>query len=717
VLKTTSAIAILTGVLVTSSANAQTAAPPAAQAAATAPDEGLTEIIVTAQRRAEPLQKTAASISVLTADTFVTAGVKNLNDVSRLVPNLIWQPGNTAQQPTFSLRGVPTVTGGDPPVAFVVDGVQAPSLRFVNQDLVDIASVQVLAGPQGGIYGRGAVGGALIIETQKPTNQFQDTLTLDGGNGGYFRAVNTVSGPIAPDVLLAKLTLQDLQFGGLQVNEFYNKPADTLRRYAGRLELLATPTSTTTMDLIYSHSKGRDNIDPMQNVPPSAGLNDFSKYGPIDYINQSRNKWSLDTVSLKVDQVTPIGTLTSVSQYAVNDTLYTGSGNWTPAPLTAAYYPINSTAYNEDLHLSSAPDQPINWIVGGFYQFRQVLSNLSVFVPTNGTQYCTTFGFQAGCPGGIADSFVRGDDHNNDESWAVYGQASVPLPANLKFNLALRYDSDRTSDQDLAIPAGPNNAITHTFSRFQPAATLSEQFTPDVMAYATVGQGFRSGGFNSYVSSVGSGGLVPRIYPAETNTNYEVGFKSQFFEHRLTVNGDIFRTDYTNDQYYYFNKSPPISNVVTIKSATVNGGELNVTYLPVEGLTLDGSLGVADSTINSNDPTQNDHGKHVPDANLYNANVSAMYRQPIFGDYGLLYRIDYAYNGPICYDSANTACFHSVGFLNGRIAVENNRYTLAIWAKNILSARDLTFINIGASNDQVIRNEPVTFGAEFIARF
>jgi hypothetical protein len=154
---------------------------------------------------------------------------------------------------------------------------------------------------------------------------------------------------------------------------------------------------------------------------------------------------------------------------------------------------------------------------------------------------------------------------------------------------------------------------------------------------------------------------------------------------------------------------------------TFNGGELEVRYLPpIDGLTLNGALGVAVSNINSNDPSQDDLGKQSPSANEYNANIAAQYRQPLWNDYDALYRLDYAYKGPICYDSSNQYCFHPVGFLNARVGVENDRYTFALWAKNILSVRQpnefvANAFATGTSLQQV--NEPATYGVELTARF
>ena len=687
---------------------AQSAQTPAAS------DQGLTEIIVTAQRVAQPLQRTPASISVITADTLETAGVQNLSDVSHLIPNLTFTDGYRAGVPNISLRGIPTVQGGEAPAAFVVDGVQVPALDFVNQELLDIANVQVLRGPQGGIYGRDAIGGAVVIETQRPTDEFHDTLIVDGGNGKFFRAVNTASGPIVPGQIWAKVTLSAHYFGGLIQNlALHDEPVDSIKDYAGRAEIIAKPTETTTVDLTYSHTQGIEGAS-WQAILPNYAIGDFKQYQP-DFNKPINDHRYIDTYAAKIDQVTPLGTLTSVSQYAQTRSTVFGDADWTPLPIVNQWNAVGVKAVNEDLHLASPTEQPIHWIVGAFYQLRQTENNLNVFFEPGpgGNPFC-------GCAGGFADSVLLDDDHNSSLARAAYGQVSVPLPANFKFDVALRYDSDRRTDEDRSIPAGPNNAISETFNAFQPNGTLSQQFTPDLMGYFTVGKGFRSGGFNAYTDSVSSGLLVPREFPAETDLNYEVGIKSSFFDHRLTVNADVFHTHFDNEQYYLVNTSPPARDVVTIRSVEFNGGELEVTYIPVSGLTLSASGGIADSKISSHDLDQNDYGKQSPQANKYTADISALYRQPLWDDYSALYRLDYSYKGPICYDSANQFCFHSVGFLNARVALENRRYTFALWGKNITSIREpINFSpnSMGAGVSTQMVNEPATYGAEVIARF
>jgi iron complex outermembrane receptor protein len=610
--------------------------------AATPSDPALSEVVVTAQRVSEPLQKTPAAVSVLSADALETAGVQNFNDVAQLVPNLVFTTGYRAGVPQISMRGIPNVQGGEAPVAFVVDGVQVPALDFVNQDLLDIANVQVLHGPQGGLYGRNALGGAVIVETQRPTDKFEDTLTVDWGNGGMFRAVNSASGPLVPGQLWGKVTLEGHYFNGLIQNTGTGKPADSVRDFAGRVELLAKPTDTTTIDLTYAHTQAKEGIGYYANLT-NYSVEDFKRVPPNFDFPSYDNRY-LNTYTAKIDQETPIGIFTSISQYAQTQSTVIEDVDWTTDPIVVAIDPVTVKAFNEDVHLASPANQPLQWIVGGFYQLRQTVNDLNVYYEQlrGGNPFC-------GCAGGPGEPALLDNDHNNSLAWAVYGQASIPLPDDFKLNFAMRYDSDRRTDQDLSIPAGPTNAISHTFGAFQPSGSLQKQITPDLMAYVSAGKGFSSGGFNAYSDVVGSGGFVPREFPQETVVSYEAGIKSQFLNHHLTINADYFHSTFKNEQYFLYLVSPPARDVLSIKSVTFNGGELEVNYVPMDGLTLGASGGIAASNINSNDPFQNDLNKQSPGANLYNADLSAVYRQPLWGgDYNALFRVDYSYKGPIC---------------------------------------------------------------------
>ncbi len=682
------------GVALAALGAAHTACAQAAPASSSGTTVG--EVIVTATRQSQTLQKTAASVTVLTADTLVKTGVYDMEDLGKLVPNLSFDTGYRDGVPQITLRGIPTSQGGEAPVAFIVDGAQAPALDFINQDLLDLQSVQVLLGPQGALYGRGAIGGAVIITTKPPTDQFHDTLDATYGNGNLGRVINTASGAIIPGQLWSSLTLEGETFGGLVKDIGTGEPGDWTREQSGRLNFLYKPTDSTTLSLTWSHTQGVDGASYIEMVP-EGGIYNFSAYRPDRNLDTSDTR-NIDSLVERIDQATPFGTLTSISQEAQAKSTTYGDADWTSAPVAVQFNPIRVQAFNEDIRFTSPAGTPFQWLIGGFFQYRDTVNFLNVFG-------------EAGGPLAGA-SLEDSDEDSKSVAYAEYGQASYDFSNGLKLTAALRYDTDERYDADNDVA---DTAIRAKFSALQPSGTVSKQWTSDILTYATIGKGFRSGGFNGYADTQNFPGVVQREFPAETDVNYEVGAKTQWLDRTLTINADIYHTDYTNEQYYLINVSPPARDIVTLKSVTINGGELNLVYAPIHGLSFGGDLGVAYSRINSDDGI-NDQGKYSPNAPLYTANLNAQYEWAAFGNYKYSARIDYEYKGPIYYDPENSVDFHPVGFLNLRVALENGAYSFSIWGKNVTDTRYPLFFDPNNFSPGVggrMDNEPASYGIEF----
>lgn len=698
------AVAAFVGLGAAHAAHAQTREAGSTQPGAATPasDAGNTlgEVIVTATRSSQSLQKTPAAVTVLTADVLVQTGVVDMEDLGKLVPNLSFDNGFRAGVPQVSLRGIPTSQGGEAPLAFIVDGAQAPALDFINQDLLDLQSVQVLLGPQGALYGRGAIGGAIIITTKQPTDEFHDTFDAVYGNGDLGRIINTASGALVPGKLWASLTVEGETFGGLINDVGTGKPADWSREQSGRLNFLYKPTDSTTISLTWSHMQGLDGASYVEMVPTSDIYN-FTAFKPDRNVDTSDTR-HIDTLVERIDQATPFGTFTSISQEAQAKAATFGDGDFSPAPAAIAFNPVRVQAFNEDIRFTSLPGTPFQWLIGGFFQYRDTVNFLHVYGEAGGP-----------LAGALLD---LEDEDSKSVAYAEYGQASYDFPGGLKVTAALRYDTDDRYDNDkTADTPTVNTAIHHDFSSVQPSGTISKQWTSDLLTYATIGKGFRSGGFNAFGDTQNFPGVVQREFPSETDVNYEIGMKSQWFDRTLTVNADVFHTDYTNEQYFLINVEPPARDIVTLKSVSINGGELSIVYSPIHSLTLGGDLGVAYSRINSDDGI-GDRGKYSPDAPLYTANLNAQYEWHAFANYNYNARIDYEYKGPIYYDPENSADFHPVGFLNLRLALENGRYSFALWGKNVTGTKYPLFFNPNAFGPNVggrEPNEPATYGIEF----
>jgi iron complex outermembrane recepter protein len=659
-------------------------------AAQSAPTE---EVLVTARRREERLQDVPAAVTVLTGSTLESASVTNLTDLAKLVPNFSFDNYYRAGIPYVSVRGIATAQGGEAPVAILVDGVQLPSLEFVNQDLLDIASVEVLRGPQGALYGRGAIAGAVLINTTRPSNTFSNDFLASYGKGDTARFVDTVSGPLIADRLWAKLTLAARYTSGLIYDSGLKRDADWSRQRSAHLELIGALTDSTKIELRAGVVGGVDGASFLTMVPDGK-ISDFSLH-PSRNLNTTDTR-ELQSYSVKLDHATSFGTFTSISQYAHSLSDVLGDADWTTAPVAVQRNNITVRAVNQDLRYSSPTDQRIQWQVGAFFQHRKTMNFLDVF------------GEAGGPLSGVKLAGSNQDAHST--AYAVYGQVNADLGGGFKFTGALRFDIDDRYDNDRQVPG---SAITTTFYALQPQGTLSYQFAPDINGYATIGRGFRSGGFNAFTDAQLF--HIPRLYPKETTTNYEVGLKTQFFDRTLTVNLAAYHTDFENQQFFFVSASPPARNIVTIRSATMNGGEVEVTWRPLRNLTFGFGLGVNNSNIGDYNGTSLYVGNRTPNSYGYSGNVSAEYRFPIYQSFEGLARLDYTRNGPIHYDQTNIYGYGPTDYLNARFAVQSNGWALAVFGKNLTNTRAPTVFSpaaFGAGVNGRVDNQPISYGVE-----
>jgi iron complex outermembrane receptor protein len=673
------------------------AVPAATPSAAIQP---LEEITVTATKRKVALKDVNASISVVSADLIKTADVKSLNDVAPLVPNFQFAENFRVGIPYLTMRGVPTAQGGEPPVAVIVDGAQAPGLEFINQDLINIQDVEVLRGPQGALYGRGAIAGAIIINTQKPTNVLSGELIADYGSGNSNRVVGTVAGPIVEDKLWYRITAQERYLGGLIEDVGLHQKADNIRERTGRLELLAAPDDLTTIDFKASHMTGTDGTN-VAGIVPLSELNNPSIY-PDRSMSDYENR-IIDMYSLKIDRTLSYGTLTSVTQYAYSYQHMFGDGDFSPAPIVGVSSAVQSRAVNQDLRFTSPDDEPFKWLAGFFYQRRgDRNAGYDFFDPAGHGAY--------GCCG----TFANVDQISFTTAYAGYGQASYDFGDGYTLSAAMRFDVDERYDNDRLTPG---SQIRHTFYSGQPQITLSRKWTDDLMTYVTFGKGFRSGGFNAYPDTIN--GRVARLFPQETTKNYEGGIKSQWFDHKLNVNAAVFHTDFTNQQFYFINLQPLYRDIVTFPSTSLNGGELEVTYTPITDLVIGANLGVTDSIVTKANVPMYD-GSHSPLVNSYTLNVSIQYRRPINDELNWLARVEWDKLGNEYYDQTGLASLGPQDFVNARLGLEAENWTLSLIGKNLSNNRSPTifFPNIaGPGVGATIMREPVSFTVEASYKF
>lgn len=672
-----------------------------------ASDSDLQEITVTARLRAESLQQVPIAVDAFSSKALEDAGVRDYSDFVALTPNVSLVEAESIGQSFLTIRGLTEVRNGQAPVSFVVDGVQESSNRQFTQALFDLDSVQVLKGPQGALYGRNASGGAIVITTKQPTDEYQGYIQAGGGSGGTSQAQGVVSGPILKDNLLFRLAGSFTDRTGYFDNVYLGKKADPYEDVTVRGLLKWTPMEDLTADLRlnYSHTNGASLnyqyqgtlFDPARpcfadpNNPfggPAANPNHVTHYFCAN--NRGRDQRDLREATAKIDYKVPGATLTGIFSYntvkeftAGDQFPYTASRNIFGTDGTQTqFFDIKNTS--GEVRLTSDANQALRWMIGGYYlrtsNFTSSTTGSDLGLGIARIEYNPEFN----SPTNPTLSWFTNTDV--DKVWAGFGNVSYDVTSQLEASFALRYDKDDASQSvdprnTGGVPPGCSSAPgsnclrSTSFSRWQPKVSLKYQITPAAQIYASWGEGFRSGLYNPYGTSsvAAAAGLVgvKDVLPAELTDSYEIGFKTEWLEHRLRVNGAGFYTNVRGQQYFVFLGGIGAQILVSIDKVRIEGGELEAVYSPLKGLDLYASVGVSASKIEQYALNPADVGHWAPYVPQTSENVGAQYRFPISAGLQVLTRADFIVKGAQYWDPENTAPRNAVELLNLRLGLED----------------------------------------------
>ncbi len=663
----------------------------AAQTAEATPNGvGLKEVIVTARKRTEDVQKIADPTTVVTAQTIERADVQTIQDVARLTPNLVIYDQLVPGIQNISFRGFTTVQGGQSPFAVIVDGVQEPGQEFLKQQLVDVSQVEVLRGPQGTLYGANAIAGAINITTKQPTNAFEAVAKAGYYEGDAYEGTATVSGPIVRDKAFLRLSAYGLSQDGLIPNlGDPHQDADFQRDQTYQAEVLLKPAANLDIDLRGHWVRDYDGalwLSVVQNA-------DFANAAPDPDENTPNTiDRNLQMYSMKIDYAFPWATLTSITGYDGSQWFAFADGDFSPASVATQDWIHRTSAGSEELRLTSRGGGPLQWNLGFFTQNSAVKD--------------------------LTDFYVGGADFNdyNDyhsDAYALFGQATYRLLPRLQATVGFRYDVDDQSAIDLL----DNVRTTKTFSDPQPKVTLGYTLADNILASFTYSQGFRTGGFNP------TSPIALRVYKNETADNYELGVKSEWLQRRLIVNANVFRTDFSNQQFYFSEATlSGIFRVITnIPSTEVDGGELEVAATPIRGLTVQGSFGYNDTSITSFPSASADTGNRTPQVYALTSDLSFDYTRPVTNRVAFNGHFDWQHRGNVYWDLANTLETPARDFLNTRLALEiDSRYSVAFVGRNLTSARTPSAVGAdaeGTGTSLASYNEPRQLGFEVQAKY
>ena len=707
------------------------AMPAHAQDQAATESAGDGEIVVTALRRDSTLQDTPAAITAFNAESIENAGIDKAADFIGLTSNVQLIETQNAGNAFVIIRGITQNRNSEPSVAVVVDGVQQVNAAQFSQELFDIEQIEILKGPQGGLYGRNAIGGAIIINTKQPSDTFEGRVFagIDNGFGYTLRA--GVSGPIS-DTLKFRVSGSYRDTDGYIPNTFLGEDADPLEDISLRGKLLWTPTDQLTVDLRASMSLLRTQALYYNIV---ADVNDTSL--PVRVNNAGQNDRDIYNVSAKIDYKADWGSITSVTSYDTLSEILTGDAfNFLPIQESLFFaifgFDLNQSqfldvdAISQDLRIQSNDDNEFTWSLGGYFIDTNRYISTGNMVDT-GAGVFPVFRTPSTDPRNPQATFLA--DSQNNFAWAVYANVGYEFSEAFRVDASLRYDKDRRRNRTLTptafipvvpgFPTGRTGEVRReTFDEWQPKVTLTYKPAENVTIYGGYSRGFRSGGFNQTgVGAVAAGtGVVgvADIYEAEVADTFELGVKTTLFDRMLTLNASAYTTKSENGYFFVFLAANSTQNLGNVPEVQLQGFEIDGTLRPARGLDINFGLGVTYSEIKEfPDPTV--IGNEAPFISRYTINLGTQYESNL-GDSDLKgrIRVDYNRTGKTWFDVPNSTVRRPVDLVNARLTLDGGAWSLTGFADNLFNEKYNAEFSPGGF---VFKGRPRVYGLEALYKF
>jgi iron complex outermembrane receptor protein len=676
------------------------------QAAANEQASGNT-IFVTGLRRADELQDTPAAITAFTADTIDNARILKPADFIDLTSNVTLVETQNAGNAFIVIRGITQARNSEPSVAVVVDGVQQVNPAQFNQDLFDIEQIEVLKGPQGGLYGRNAIGGAIIIRTKAPTDEFEGKITAGVDNGFGFFARGGISGPLA-DGIKFRLSGQFVDTQGYIDNPFLGEEADPYQDIALRGNLLIEPGPGWEIDL-------RASMDLLEtqalyfNIV--SDVNDTSL--PVRVNNAGQNDRDMYNFAAKVSYETDDFTATSVTSYDMLDEILTGDAfDFLPIPESFFFnlfeflfgpgngFDLNQSqfldveAFSQELRFESPPDEKLFWMVGGYLIATDRYISTGNMIDT-GAGVFPVYRTPSTNPANPQFSFLA--DSQDNFAWAAFANLGYEFSPQFRVDGSLRYDHDKRENTTLTptaflpnVPGFPQGATgdvrEESFDAWQPKLTLTWMPTSDVTVYAGYSRGFRSGGFNQTgVGAVAAAnGIVgvSDIYEAETAETFEAGFKTRLFDDVLSFNGAAFTTESKNSYFFVFLAANSTQNLGNVPRTRIDGFELEALVTPAPDIQINAALGMTWSEIKEfPDPVV--IGNEAPLISRSTFNLGFQWTPQLNDTLDGLMRVDYRRTGDTWWEVYNTTVRDPINLVDFRAGVEGGHWGVYVFGSNV----------------------------------
>ena len=674
------------------------------------------KISVISRGRVESIQNVPDSVTAFSAERIEKSRITNFRDVANLTPNLSQLDNFRPGLARITIRGLITPQVGDPPLAFVVDGVTAPDLEFINQDLVDIERIEVMRGAQGALYGRGAIGGAVIVTTKKPIEDFEGKIKGSVGNGNTYNLNAVVSGSLNDEntaYFRAGGYIKDTD--GLIKNTYTGDYADPLKEQSVFSQLEFELSEDTSINLKGKYTSSEAGFAYYQGVSDDT-IEDFSINTSQNIINQDER--DVYELSAKLTQHYDLGKFEFVTAYSNSENEHFYDGDYSAdatfidedgffrAPFgTEGLYDIESLTLES--RFISQSDQAFRWSVSAFYQQRDRDTAVLFYDDFTDAEILTRADFANDEP------YLSIIDNNSSDAWALAGQFNYDINEQLELTGAMRYDHDTRESFD---PTNKDATYAKkSFSQLQPKVTLAYQMNDDLLLYTGYSRGFRSGGFNEPADG------ISRTFDKEISDSYEIGFKTALFNNKVTLNGAAFIIEQDDAQFTQFNIDTFTLENLSIDEVQTKGLELEAAFAATSNLSINLSAGIVDSEIKRFALRPELAGRPqfwVPE---YNYGLSANHNLALNGEWSLFSRAELLIEGPKTFSIDIPDVESSrYTYLNAGVGLKSEQWSVQVYVDNLTDERaieDIFLLADGVTDLVRQPNKPRSYGIELSYQF
>lgn len=747
-----------------------------AEEAVPIPTKSTDFVTVTAQKREQSLLEVPISLTAVSAEVLETQRITTASDLITMVPNLTIQLPLGETLPVFSLRGISLADYNllqNGPIALYYDEVYKGTGSVMGLAFFDLERVEVLRGPQGTLYGKNSTGGAVNLIARKPDFTTGGYLRVGYGNYNLYESHGAFQSTLVEDKLAFRFAYTFERADGWMKNRLKGEISpitgepvtdlDDKRQYGLRSTFVARPSDDLEIrlraetTLSNPHNYGIFAIVGPDGVGGGAaslfGIDDYGYFRPADlkrreieedYTPRRRARTYSTALTINWD-VTDDLTVTSISSYDHGKQFIPEAPGGTPGGTTVDYRG-NVKQYAQDTRLTSNYSGPFNFIVGFYYNKEDLFNKYQFdFYPDLDANQDGVSNVNDCLHGGETLDFLFWncrflvDFDQIKTSYAGYANLTYDLTDRIQAYGGLRYTHDKGVQKNyrsrlFGVDGVPiKNLIPGDFDNFDATARreasdddisgeigLRYSFNESHNVYLEFSRGYRGRSFN------GAALFEPAelsISEPEALYSLEGGFKSSFLDDRLHLTGAGFWYTYKNQQYLDVDPLTIVQVILNLPKTEIIGAELEFAYRPIDGLTLNGGLGLLDSRVKEGfAPGLNGNRLHSAPAATLNAAIT--YTTPVSNWGVLTLHVDASYTSKQYYDIYNrpTTTQGGYGLLNAYISLftSDENFGVSIWGKNLTNTYYFTnSIDVLGGSGYIYNHAapPITFGITLEARF